>query len=156
MAHSCARTCLLAWVQPVVAQTKQVRHYQRCNMFSCPAVKHCAHLTSIIYYLFPSPPVPACLASRLTSRLASRLALTAADHAGPAPCQLVDDWCAGEGDRRSQADCDGDGGLDWVCINPGSGARAASTTSRNCNTDWDMTGWPSADATFCPRVFTSA
>jgi hypothetical protein len=77
-------------------------------------------------------------------------------HAGPAPCQLVDYWCAGEGDRRSQADCDGDGGLDWVCTNPGTGARGASTTSRNCSIAEYLTGWPRADSSVCPNLFKGA
>ena len=73
--------------------------------------------------------------------------------ADPAPCVVPGYWCDESNDMLTHLDCDGDGVLDWACVNNATGARMVTLTTRNCSLDWQLTGTPRADASMCPPLF---
>jgi hypothetical protein len=66
---------------------------------------------------------------------------------------VPDYWCSEPNDMLTHLDCDGDGVLDWACVNNATGARMVTLTTRNCSLDWQLTGSERADASMCPALF---
>ena len=65
-------------------------------------------------------------------------------------CSRPDWWCGHPTAEASNLDCDGDGQLDWTCVD-GDGARWALLSSKGCSTDQDFGGNAPLDA--CPQGF---
>eukprot|EP00198_Chlamydomonas_reinhardtii_P000898 XP_001690233.1 predicted protein [Chlamydomonas reinhardtii] len=82
---------------------------------------------------------------------------------GPANCTAPGTgWCnTTAGAVQSVVDCDGDGGLDVACREPGTTRRGVVLSTRSCrndtgsymNPDLGTMAWPSASPVFCPAVF---
>ncbi|KAG2425362.1 hypothetical protein HXX76_013776 [Chlamydomonas incerta] len=83
---------------------------------------------------------------------------------GPANCTAPSTgWCntTAGAVQSSVVDCDGDGGLDVACREPGTTRRGVVLSSRSCrndtgsymNPDLGTMAWPNASPVFCPAVF---
>ncbi|PNH10070.1 hypothetical protein TSOC_003228, partial [Tetrabaena socialis] len=70
-------------------------------------------------------------------------------------CSRPDFWCDPNNANNNanwelrQADCDGDGVMDWVCTDM-NGQRGVIRSTSGCNSDYSSTGWPSAPTSYCP------
>ncbi|PNH04522.1 hypothetical protein TSOC_009299 [Tetrabaena socialis] len=72
-------------------------------------------------------------------------------------CPRPDFWCDPKNAGASnnwvlrQADCDGDGIMDWVCTDV-KGNRGVIRSTSGCKSDDPSTGWPAAPTTYCPSL----